>query len=366
MTTRNQSNHARPEGSSDRPESAVAVAEPTQAGSARDGAAAWKTIVAKFQQSCPKRAGWQLASTVGAYAAVWALMYFTVAVSAWLTVPLVLLAGGLLIRIFIIFHDCGHGSFLPSRAANDLVGAVTGLLTFTPYRAWRGEHAVHHGATGDLDRRGIGDIWTMTVKEYLAATPGRRFVYRVVRHPLVLFVVAPFYLFVIQQRWPRRSAPARERWSVWGTNLALVGLFAVMGSIFGLLTFLVLQLTTLVIAGAIGIWLFYLQHQFEDAYWERGERWDYAAAALKGSSFLALPKILQWFSGNIGFHHIHHLSPRIPNYFLERCHVSDPLFQQVRPMTLRSSWNSLRLRLWDEASQKLISFRHLRQIRARS
>jgi acyl-lipid omega-6 desaturase (Delta-12 desaturase) len=324
----------------------------------------WKALVARFQTPCWWRAGWQLGSTLLAYAATWFVMWLALGVSWWLVLPLLPLASGLLVRIFIICHDCGHGSFFPSRQANDIVGAITGLLTFTPYRHWRAEHAVHHGATGDLDRRGVGDVWTMTVREYLAASRGRRFAYRFNRSPFVLFVAAPFVLFALLQRWPSRGMKGREVWSVWGTNLALVGMFAVGGAIFGWGTFAILQSLVISIAGAIGIWLFYMQHQFEHAYWQRGERWDYVTAALQGSSFLRLPKVLQWFSGNIGFHHIHHLSPRIPNYHLERCHASDPLFQSVQPMTLRSSWKSMHLRLWDERSQRLVGFRHLRRRRS--
>ena len=301
---------------------------------AREGANAWKSIVARFATPSWWRAAWQLTSTLAAYVAAWTAMYFALSLSWWLLVPLVPLAGG--------------------------------LLTFTPYRHWRGEHAVHHGATGDLDRRGTGDVWTMTVREYLDASRWKRVGYRIMRNPLVLFVVAPFVLFTIWHRFPRHDASTREKWSVWLTNVALAGLITGMSYVFGLGAFLTLQLLVLTVAGSIGIWLFYLQHQFEHAYWQRGEQWDYVAAALQGSSFLMLPRVLQWFSGNIGFHHIHHLSPRIPNYHLERCHVSSPLFQQVPPMTLRSSVQSLRLRLWDEAEQRLVGYRHLRNYRART
>jgi omega-6 fatty acid desaturase (delta-12 desaturase) len=340
-------------------------AAPAQGGSpASEAATGWRALVARFQTPSWGRAAWQLTSTLLAYAAAWAVMLWLVTISAWFAVPMVPLAALLLVRIFIIFHDCGHGSFFPSKTANDLVGAFTGMLTFTPYRHWRGEHAIHHGSTGDLDRRGIGDVWTMTVREYLDATPWRRFLYRMARNPVVLFVVAPFLLFVFWQRLPRRTAPLREKLSVWTTDVAVVAMCVGMGWLFGFGTFLILQAAVIAFAGTVGVWLFYLQHQYEDAYWQRGEAWDYVQAALKGSSFLALPKVLQWFSGNIGFHHIHHLSPRIPNYHLERCHASDPLFQQVQPMTLRSSVRSLWLRLWDEDSQRLVPFSFLRQMRA--
>ncbi|MBL9078279.1 MAG: fatty acid desaturase [Planctomycetes bacterium] len=326
--------------------------------------ARWKAIVERYQEPHAGRASWQLVNTLGSYLAVWWLIHESLSVSWWLTAPLLVLAGGLLVRVFIIFHDCGHGSFFRSRVANDVWGCITGLLTFTPYYHWRGEHAIHHGATGDLDRRGIGDVWTMTVQEYLDASRWKRFSYRLARNPLVLFVVAPLVLFVVLQRFPRADAKPHERHNVWWMNGALAGLLFAMSLWMGFPTFLVLQLVVLAVAGAGGVWLFYLQHQFEDAYWERGPDWDYADAALRGSSFFKLPRVLQWFSGNIGFHHVHHLSPRIPNYNLERCHESDPMFHEVKPMTLWSSLRSLRLRLWDEASKKLIGWRQLRRMRA--
>lgn len=329
----------------------------------RAAIAAWKTIVARFQQPHAGRASWQIVNTVGGYIGLWVLMYFTLGISWWLTVPLAVLAGVFLVRVFIIFHDCGHGSFFASRFANDFWGFVTGLLTLTPYYQWRGEHAIHHGATGDLDRRGIGDVWTMTVQEYLDSSRWKRFSYRLARNPLVLFVVAPFVLFLFLQRKPRAGATRRERLSVWWMNAAVLAMAIGMSLLFGVVPYLVIQLTVLLVAGSVGIWLFYLQHQFEDAYWERGDDWDYSAAALRGSSFFKLPRVLQWFSGNIGFHHIHHLSPRIPNYNLERCHDSDPMFHEVQPMTLLSSLKALGLKLWDESSKKLVGYRHLRQLR---
>jgi len=337
--------------------------KPRSAASPISRVAEWRPLVAEFQRSCAWRAGWQLGSTLALYAATWVLLYFAIAYSWWLAVPLVAVGAGLLVRIFIIFHDATHGSFLSSRVANDLVGSFTGVLTFTPYRHWRAEHAIHHGATGDLDRRGVGDVWTMTVREYLSSSRSRRLAYRIVRNPITLFLVAPFVLFVGLHRISRRGASEDERRSVRHTNIALFVMLCVMGSIYGFLPYIVLQLSIMTAAGAIGIWLFYMQHQYEEAYWERHENWDYTEAALEGSSFLRLPKVLQWFSGNIGFHHIHHLSPRIPNYHLERCHNSHTLFSGVRVMTFRSSFRSLSLRLWDEGSQRLVGWRHLRQIR---
>jgi omega-6 fatty acid desaturase (delta-12 desaturase) len=343
--------------------------KPTTASStpldSRAQVANWRALVARYRQPNLRRALWQVVNTHGSYAALWCLMYLTLDVSWWLTLPLAVLAGGQLVRIFIIFHDCGHGSFFASHRANNVLGFVSGMLTFTPYYHWRGEHALHHGTSGNLDRRGIGDVWTMTVQEYLDASRWKRFSYRLARNPFVLFVLAPLFLFLVIQRFPSKRAPARERTSVWWMNVALTAMVVTMGSIFGLLTYLILQGTAMAVAGSGGLWLFYVQHQFEDACWERGEDWDYTAAALRGSSFYELPAVLQWFSGNIGFHHIHHLSPRIPNYNLEECHRSDPLFRDVKPVTLVSSLRSFTLRLWDESAKKLVGYRHLRELKRR-
>jgi omega-6 fatty acid desaturase (delta-12 desaturase) len=290
-------------------------------------------------------------------------MWLSVRVSYWLALPLAVLAGGFLVRTFVIFHDCGHGSFFKSRRANEILGFITGVLTFTPFHHWRWEHSIHHGSSGDLDRRGTGDVWTMTVREYLESSRWRRFAYRLARNPVVLFVLAPLFLFVLKQRIPSPKAGARERHSVYWTNCALLGMAAGLIFLFGVKVYMVLQLTILFVAGTAGVWLFYVQHQFEGVYWERGEKWDYTSAALQGSSFYKLPKILQWFSGNIGFHHIHHLSPRIPNYHLEKCHQADPLFQTVKPVTLFSSFKSFTFRLWDEQRRKLVGYGDLRVIR---
>jgi len=320
-------------------------------------------VVAPYQRPSTRRALRQVANSLLPYALLWFLMYRSLAISYWLTVPLALLAGGFLVRIFIIFHDCGHGSFFKSRLANDILGSIIGLLCFTPYYQWRWEHAIHHASAGDLDRRGTGDVWTLTVQEYLAASRWKRFAYRLARNPFILFLVAPFILFLVIQRFPARKAGWRERLSVYGTNLALLSLVAGMSWALGMGTYVLLQLAVVAVASSAGVWLFYVQHQFEDVYWERGQHWDYTKAALQGSSYYKLPKILQWFSGNIGFHHIHHLSPRIPNYNLEECHKAEPLFRRVRPVTLRSSLKSFGFRLWDERCRKMVGYRALRNLR---
>lgn len=323
----------------------------------------WKEIVARYQKPSVARSVWQIINTVVPYIGIWALMYVTVQISWWLTIPLAILAGGFMVRMFIIFHDCGHSAFFKSQKANHFVGAITGVLTFTPYYHWRWEHAIHHSSSGDLDRRGTGDVWTMTVQEYLESSRWKKFSYRLARNPFILFVLAPLALFLVLQRVPKFRAPTRERYSVYWTNLALGAMAAGLIWIFGLKAYLIIQITVLMAAGSAGVWLFYVQHQFEGVYWERADDWDYAQAALQGSSFYKLPKILQWFSGNIGFHHIHHLSPRIPNYHLEKCHKAEPLFQTVKPVTLFGSLKSFTFRLWDEQQRKLVGYRHLRTVR---
>ena len=324
---------------------------------------AWKEIVARYQKPSVGRGVWQIVNTLVPYAALWYLMTLSLSVSWWLVVPLAILAGGFLIRMFIIHHDCGHGSFFKSRKANDILGFITGVLTFAPYYHWRWEHALHHATSGDLDRRGMGDIWTLTVQEYLESSRWQRFAYRLARNPAVLFVIAPLFMFLVKHRFPKAKANPRERHSVYWTNLAVFGMAAGLSWIFGLKAYLLIQLMVVGVAGSAGVWLFYVQHQFEGVYWERAEAWDYTAAALQGSSFYKLPKVLQWFSGNIGFHHIHHLSPRIPNYHLEKCHKAEPLFQCVKTVTLFSSFKSLTFRLWDEQRRKLVGYRCLRTAR---
>lgn len=323
----------------------------------------WKKIVATFQQSSTPRAVWQLVNTFVPYVLLWAAMHWAYQFSIPLAMCFSLVAGLVLVRVFIIFHDCGHGSFLKSSTANDVIGYITGLLTFTPYFHWRWEHSIHHATCGDLDRRGVGDIWTMTVKEYMEASPTKRAVYRVARNPVVLFLIAPLVLFLVYQRFPKKNASKRERNSVWWMNLGIAALASGMIALLGWKEFLVLQIPTMAVAGSAGVWMFYVQHQYEDVYWEHHDSWDYTSAALQGSSFYKLPKILQWFSGNIGFHHIHHLNPRIPNYNLERCHNSHPVFTSVPPITLRTSLKSLSLRLWDDESKSLVGFSHLKALR---
>jgi omega-6 fatty acid desaturase (delta-12 desaturase) len=316
----------------------------------------WKEIVARYQRPALWRGLWQILNTLVPYVGLWYLMYLSLSVSFWLALPLALLAGGFLVRVFIIFHDCAHGSFFKSARANEILGNIAGVLCFTPFYRWRWEHSVHHANSGDLDHRGTGDIWTMTVQEFQAASRWKRLAYRFMRNPFTLFVLSPLILFLVWERLPKGREGLRERLSVYGTNLALAVIVFAMSWALGWKAYLLLQTTAMMVAGSAGVWLFYVQHQFEGVYWEREGEWSYEQAALQGSSYYKLPKLLQWFSGNIGFHHIHHLSPRIPNYHLEKCHRAEPLFQTVKPVTLFSSLKSLNFRLWDEQARRLVGY----------
>ena len=293
------------------------------------------------------------------YFALLCLMYLSLDVSYWITLGLAVPAAGFLTRNFIIFHDCGHGSFFKSRMANRILGFFTALLTFMPSYYWTHYHASHHANAGDLDNRGDGDVWTLTVQEYLALPRWKRIGYRIYRNPFFLFGLAPLYLFFIHYRYWPAGANTRVRWSATRTNVALVAIVTAASLTIGIKAYIMIQLPIMIIAGSAGIWLFYVQHQFENTYWARHEEWSYVRHALEGSSFYKLPRILQWFSGNIGFHHIHHLSPRIPNYNLQKCHESHPMFQSVKHVTLRSSLQSLGYRLWDEDHKKLVGFRYV-------
>ena len=320
---------------------------------------AWKSMVAKFQKPDAIKATWQVINSAGFYALTWLAIYLTIGISVWLTLGLALLGAGLVVRTFIISHDCGHGSFFASKRANTIVGFVTGVVSFTPFQHWRWEHARHHATSGDLDRRGIGDVWTMTVREYLKGSAWKRFCYRVVRNPVVLLVAGPFFLVMVANRFPAAGTGKVERRSLHGTNLCILLVAAGFSWLFGFQTYLWIQSTILLASGMAGVWLFYVQHQFEGVYWGRGDDWDFVSAAMEGSSFYRLPKILQWFSGNIGFHHIHHLSARIPNYNLEACHYSDPFFQKVNAVTFYDSIGCFGYNLWDEEEECLISFKQL-------
>ena len=283
-------------------------------------------------------------------------MYFSLSISYWLTLALALPTGGFMVRIFIIFHDCGHGSFFPSRRANNMIGFIAGLITFAPYDHWNHKHAMHHATSGDLDRRGMGDVWTLTVKEYQDLSKWDRFVYQIFRNPLIMLVIGPLYMFLFYNRFITGKATARERYYVHATNLGLLTIAVIATATIGLKAYVLIQLPILIFGGSAGVWLFYVQHQFDDVYWSRHENWDFQQAAIEGSSFYQLPKILQWFSGNIGFHHVHHLASRIPNYHLEACHKEIPAFKNIKPLTLSSSLKCIKHRLWDEENNRLVGY----------
>jgi omega-6 fatty acid desaturase (delta-12 desaturase) len=316
----------------------------------------WRAIVARYEKPSLPRSLAQLANTIIPYFALLGLMYLTLDVSYWITLALAIPAAGFLIRSFIIFHDCGHGSFFASKRANRILGFFTGLLTFMPSYYWSHQHAKHHATAGDLDHRGDGDVWTLTVQEYLELSRWKQVLYRVYRNPVFLFGVLPLYYFIVHYRYWRSGDNRHVRWSTTRTNVALVAIVAAAGLTIGIKAYLMIQLPVMFVAGAAGVWLFYVQHQFENTYWARHEEWGYVRQALEGSSFYKLPRILQWFTGNIGYHHIHHLSPRVPNYYLQKCHESSELFKRVKHITLFSSLKSLKYRLWDEERKHLVDF----------
>jgi omega-6 fatty acid desaturase (delta-12 desaturase) len=322
----------------------------------------WQEAIAPYQRPDFWRSSWQLVNSIVPYVLLWYAAYRLLEVSWWATLPVSFLAAGFLIRIFTISHDCGHRSFFRSGRANAFWGAVTSGLPFLPYHAWRQEHAVHHSHSGDLDNRGVGDVDTRTVEEYLAASPWERLRYRLYRNPLVMFGLGPLFTFVFGYRFWRRGSDRRVRRSVLLTNLALAGAALGVVSLAGWKAFLLVQLPIIQIAGAVGIWLFYVQHQFDGVRWERNENWSYFDQALGSSSYYALPRILQWFTGNIGYHHVHHLGARIPNYRLEQCHRDLELFRSVRPISLVESRRCIWLNLWDEDARRMVGFDHARRV----
>jgi acyl-lipid omega-6 desaturase (Delta-12 desaturase) len=320
-------------------------------------AAEWRAAVAPYVGPDARRALLQLGTTLALLALSLGTAYRLLAWSVPAALLLAPLSAGLLVRTFIFMHDCAHGSFLPWRRASDLVGFVTGVLTLTPFGQWRRDHALHHASSGDLDRRGHGDVPTLTVREYLARTPRGRLVYRLIRHPASLMLVGPLHLMFGQRVRPRSKATGTPQLaSVWATNAAIVALGAATVLTLGWKALLLVYLPAYYLAAMAGVWLFYVQHQFEDAYWEAGGEWDYATAALHGSSHLVLPPVLRWFTGSIGLHHVHHLAPRIPNYRLQPCHDATPLLQGAPVLTPRAGVAALRLALWDEERRRMVRF----------
>jgi omega-6 fatty acid desaturase (delta-12 desaturase) len=288
-------------------------------------------------------------------------MWVSLEYSYWVTLLLALPTAGFLVRLFVLQHDCGHGSFFVSKTANDVAGCALGVLTMTAYYRWRKNHAVHHATSGDLDRRGYGDVHILTVEEYLLLSPLKRLAYRVHRNPLVLFAIGPFSYFVIYQRFayyePRLWK--KERASVYWTNLALLASVLAMWWLIGLQPFLLVHLPVIAVAASAGVWLFYVQHNFPETCWQHHDNWDYFVAGISGSSYYHLPKVLQWITANIGLHHIHHLDSRIPNYRLQQCFDDNPEFQRANRLTFWSSLSCASLKLWDEDEARLVGFREI-------
>jgi omega-6 fatty acid desaturase (delta-12 desaturase) len=312
----------------------------------------------QFERPDAARALWQVATSFVPYVATMALMHLMMrqGLPWWTTLPLAVLAAGFMVRLFILMHDCIHSSFLRSRRAERFLGRILGVLVFTPFGEWGQSHLGHHATSGDLDRRGIGDVWTLTVREYAAASGAKRFQYRVTRNPFLMLLFGPFLVFLIGNRIPPRRATRQRVMSVVYTDLGIAAIVVTAALTVGLEAYLLIQLPVLFFGGAWGIWLFYVQHQFEGSYWSRHGEWNPLQAALQGSSYYKLPKVLQWFSGSIGLHHVHHLRPRIPSYNLQRCLDATPDLW-IPPLTLSGSLKCARLALWDERAREFVSFR---------
>ncbi|ESU33732.1 fatty acid desaturase [Bacillus sp. 17376] len=316
--------------------------------------------VAPYESSNIKDSIIQIINTVIPFLVLWFLAYQSLEISYLLTIGIAVLAAGFMIRIFIIFHDCTHHSFFRNRTANKVVGTLTGVLTLFPYSQWGHEHSVHHATSSNLDKRGTGDIWVLTVDEYMAAPMWTKLAYRLYRNPFVMFVLGPIYIVLITNRFNRKGARMKERLNTYLTNVLIFGISGLMIWAIGWKAFLMVEGPIFFIAGMFGIWLFYVQHTFEDSYFEADKDWEYVRAAVEGSSYYQLPKVLQWITGNIGYHHVHHLSPRVPNYKLEDVHKNTKPLQNVPTITLSTSLTSLKFRLWDERKKQFISFKEMK------
>jgi acyl-lipid omega-6 desaturase (Delta-12 desaturase) len=324
----------------------------------------WNRILARYREPSHTRSITEIAITLGPLAALWTAAWAAYQFGFWwISLLIAVPAAGFLVRLFMIQHDCGHGAFFRHRTVNDWVGRIIGVLTLTPYDFWRRTHAAHHASSGNLDQRGLGDISTLTVREYLARSKWGRFCYRVYRHPVVMFGVGPAYLFILQQRLP--IGLLRGGWKPWlstmATNVALAAVVATLIWFVGIGPLLLIHLPTTLIAGSIGVWLFYVQHQFDPTFWARKPEWSFQEAALYGSSHYQLPGVLRWFTANIGMHHVHHLCSRIPYYQLPKALRDHPELDNVSQLTILQSFNCVRLALWDEQERRLVSFRDLRR-----
>ena len=328
----------------------------------REKTAQLRKFIAPFEKADVKSSVRQLVNTIPPFILAWFLAYQALDVSIWLTIALSVVAAAFVIRTFIIFHDCTHGSFFKNKKANAIVGTITGIMTLFAYEKWKREHSIHHASSGNLDKRGVGDIWVMTIEEYVEASKWERFKYRMYRNPLVMFGFGPLFLVLISSRFNRKDARKKERNNTYLINISLVVIYSLLIWAIGWQAFLIVQGTTMFIAGAFGIWLFYVQHTFEDSYFEDENEWDYVKAAVEGSSYYQLPKVLQWVTGNIGFHHVHHLSPRVPNYNLEKAHESTPPLQQATTINIKSSLKSLRYKLYDAPNKTFVTFGDIKHL----
>ncbi|AIY04311.1 fatty acid desaturase [Planococcus sp. PAMC 21323] len=332
----------------------------------REKTAQLRKFVAPFEKADVKSSVRQLVNTIPPFILAWFLAYQALDVSIWLTIALSVVAAAFVIRTFIIFHDCTHGSFFKNKKANAIVGTITGIMTLFAYEKWKREHSIHHASSGNLDKRGVGDIWVMTIEEYVEASKWERFKYRMYRNPLVMFGFGPLFLVLISSRFNRKDARKKERNNTYLINISLVVIYTLLILAIGWQAFVIVQGTTMFVAGALGIWLFYVQHTFEDSYFEDENEWDYVKAAVDGSSYYQLPKVLQWVTGNIGFHHVHHLSPRVPNYNLEKAHESTPPLQQATTINLKSSLKSLRYKLYDAQNKTFVTFGDIKHLLSNS
>ncbi len=322
----------------------------------------WQNIITRYNRPDLRKSIWQIINSLVPYIVIWVMMILSLKISPWITLALAVPAAGFLIRLFIIFHDCGHGSFTRSKKWNRIIGIPMGILAFTPYDRWTDSHRIHHATVGNLDKRGVGDVWTLTVKEYLGKSRRGKLIYRIFRHPLVFLGFGGFLMFIITNRFTRKTMTPGQKSNIYVTNLALLIMAVGLSWLIGWKAYLFIQLSIMYFASIFGVYLFYLQHQYEEVIWKRDAEWDYQEMALHGSSFFKLPGLLRWFTGSIGFHHIHHLGPTIPNYNLVKCHRENELFQQVKPITFFESFRSLTIRLWDEDLQRVISFSEMKRI----
>ncbi|MGC2409178.1 MAG: fatty acid desaturase [Methyloceanibacter sp.] len=332
--------------------------DPTDPAAAGPSARVWAQVLARYRQPSYGRGIVELVITILPLAALWVLMWAMLDLGYWFTLPLAIPAAAFLVRLFMIQHDCGHGSFFRHRLANDWIGRIIGVLTLTPYGFWRRTHAMHHASSGNLDRRGLGDVDTLTVDEYLARSIWGRLRYRLYRHPLVMFGIGPAYQFILKHRLP--VGLMRRGWQPWastmGTNIAIVTLVWFIG----IKAFLLVYLPISLLAASAGVWLFYVQHQFERTTWDNDSEWNLHQAALHGSSHYDLPAFLRWFTANIGVHHVHHLCSRIPYYRLPRVMREHPELRDVSRLTLLESFRCVRLVLWDERQRRLVPFHDVR------